>query len=202
MDSPVKTLSCHDVYSYLRNIKPASMLWSVVNFNLPCEPSCFLLRNCFIKRCRIVCIQIIHDEDNLLCIRIYFIYQILNLFSQVNSGSGWFNRMNNSSCMRLNKTEYTDSAISDVLSSILAILFSSVMDIRIHPKAEMAFHPYITEDIFHHKVAHRCQEYLPWMLQIQHLPLGEYTSTHSDVVLNRYSAKYVLWLSGLDLFLK
>ena len=111
-DPAVEALLSHDVYPYFCDIKPAAVLWSIVDLNLSCESSCFLRRKSLIQRCNVVRIQIIHDKNNLLSIRIYLINKVLNLFCPINCCSWRFNCMNNSSCMRLNKTEYANGAIS------------------------------------------------------------------------------------------
>ena len=48
-----------------------------------------------------MCIKVIHHKNDLLGIRFYIIYQISYLFCPINSGTSFFNSMQDTSCMRL-----------------------------------------------------------------------------------------------------
>lgn len=68
--------------------------------------------------------------------------------------------------MRLNKTEYSYCAVSDVF--FINLGNSSWSHWKWLLGAEMAFHPYTTEDSFHHKTADIHPVHLPLLQQIQH----------------------------------
>ena len=78
------------------HVQPASMNGCIVDLKPIPNALGFFWRECSVERAWNMCIQIIHNQDDFLCLRCKIIYQILDLVRPINSSSGQLDILVNS----------------------------------------------------------------------------------------------------------
>src|SRR5690606_10070559 len=63
-DAAVETLASQNGKLNLCNVEPATVLWSVVDFESLCHPASLLGWECLVEAGSRVRVQVVHDQDN------------------------------------------------------------------------------------------------------------------------------------------
>ena len=101
------------------------MFWCIVHFQLSGYPSSLLRLECFVQRTNTVSIQVVHDQHDLLSIRLDMIHQVTDFLSPVNSCPGRFREVEYVAAVWLYETEYAGCTVPDVLGIDLSNVSSA-----------------------------------------------------------------------------
>ena len=100
----------------LRDVKPASVLRGVMDLQLRCESAGLRGREGIVERCDVMRVQIIHDEDDPLGIRIILVDQLLHLMGPVHFRAVLEDLGTHPSRQRFDEHEYGTRTVADVLA--------------------------------------------------------------------------------------
>src|SRR5919109_842224 len=104
-NTPIETLPHQHTQLNLSHIQPTAVLGRVVKFQSPQYPSSFCWLKCFVKRCHLMCVQVVRDYSDYLGLWVSLIYQPFHLMRKVFHRAMPCDFNMPPTCLRLTKNE-------------------------------------------------------------------------------------------------